>query len=235
MLRQLVVLLPVLLAISCGETIVPPLTGDPLNPELYRAQIVAVDAVVFEDGPLGEAGRNEVSKTLLDLAKKIGAVPENRIAKMHARELETIGSSVKSTSATNPAAAAALRQQWLRIRASLFDDAAWFRRSSADPIEPAVAPPPPPSALRPATAGERDALDQALATVASVIERAKSDLANANDSDARVQFGADAKRELTTVAEQLGQVPAGYGIDPSFRTACIHAAEAIKNLQILAG
>jgi hypothetical protein len=27
-----------------------------------------------------------------------------------------------------------LRHQWLRIRSSLFDDAWWFRRSSADPI-----------------------------------------------------------------------------------------------------
>ena len=143
MLRRLLFVLPALVALACDGTTVGPLTGDPLNPELYRAQIVAVDAVVFEDGPLGESGRSEVSKTLLDLAGQVGSIPNNTIAKMHARELRTIGSRVKDVSATNPAAAAALRQQWLRIRSSLFDDAAWFRRSSADPIEPAVAPPPP--------------------------------------------------------------------------------------------
>ena len=140
MLRRLLLALPALFVFACGEATVGPLTGDPLNPELFRAQIVAIDAVVFEDGPLGEAGRSAVSKTLLDLSEKIASVPENRIAKMHARELETLGSRVEGTSATSPAAAATLRQQWLRIRASLFDDAAWFRRSSADPIETAMGP-----------------------------------------------------------------------------------------------
>jgi hypothetical protein len=141
MLRRLLLVLPAYFAIACGDVSLAPLTGDPLNPELYRAQIVAIDAVVFEDGPLGEPGRAEVSKILLELSEKIGSVPDNNIAKMHARELRTLGWRVKDASATNPAAAAALRQQWLRIRASVFDDAWWFRRSSADPIERAVAPP----------------------------------------------------------------------------------------------
>jgi len=143
MVRRLLLALSACLAIACGDVSVGPLTGDPLNPELYRAQIVAIDAVVFEDGPLGEVGRGEVSRILLELSEKIGSVPDNNIAKMQARELRTLGSRVKDASATNPAAAAALRQQWLRIRASVFDDAWWFRRSSADPIEPAVAPPSP--------------------------------------------------------------------------------------------
>ena len=140
MLRRLLLALPALLALACGDVSIDQLTGDPLNPELYRAQIVAIDAVVFEDGPLGEAGRSEVSKTLLDLSEKIGSVHDNNIAKMHARELRTLGSRVKDASPVNGAAAAALRQQWLRIRSSVFDDAWWFRRSSADPVEPAVAP-----------------------------------------------------------------------------------------------
>jgi len=127
----------VLLAVACTGTKMPELTGDPLNPELYRAQIVAIDAVVFEDGPLGEAGRNQVGSTLLVLADAAEADPTNTIAKFLGKDMRTLASRVKQMRVGTPLTGSQLQQQWRRIRGSLFDDAAWFRQSSADPIEPA--------------------------------------------------------------------------------------------------
>jgi hypothetical protein len=124
---------------ACGETSIPTLEGDALNPEAHRAQIVVLDAILFEDGPLGEAERGEVEKTLLVVRQAAIADPSNGIAMMLGKDLQRLAGMVKSSRAGTPLLNSPLRQYWLRIRNSLFADAAWFRYSSRDPIEPAVA------------------------------------------------------------------------------------------------
>jgi hypothetical protein len=233
--RQLVLFLPALLAFACSSPQIGNLTGDPLNPELYRAQIVAIDAVLFEDGPLGADGRDQVGSALVELAGFAESDATNTIATQLGKEMRTLASMTTRTTVGTPLAGSALRRQWLRIRSSLFNDAAWFRRSSADPIEPVVAGPPPPSALRPATAQERAGLDQALRSIGDLIDRAKQDLPNANDSDLRRQFAADAQRELALDGEGLGDPPPVYGVDISYRRAHGEATEAIRNLRTLTG
>lgn len=120
---------------ACGETVIPKLEGDPLNPEANKAVIVALDAILFEDGPLSEADREEVAKQLLVVSGVAAADPTNTIAMVHSRELKQLSDAAKSTRVGTPRVNSRLRMQWLRIRSSLFDDAWWFRRSSRDPIE----------------------------------------------------------------------------------------------------
>ena len=68
------------LCVACGETRIELPIGDPLNPEAYRAQIVALDAILFEDGGLGELERKDVESTLLVLADVATGDKANRYA-----------------------------------------------------------------------------------------------------------------------------------------------------------
>lgn len=125
-------------SVACGETVMPKLEGEPLNPDANRAPIVTLDAILFEDGPLAEGDRDEVAKQLLVVADVAGKDPSNTIAMVHSRELKQLADRAKGTKVGTPRLNSQLRQQWFRIRSSLFADAWWFRRSSRDPIEPVV-------------------------------------------------------------------------------------------------
>lgn len=221
--------------VACSGPDVTKLTGDPLNPELHRAELVAIDAVLFEDGPLSDEGRTQIADSLEALAKVAEADGTNTIANVFATEMRTLGSRVKRTSVGTPLANSDLRTQWMRIRSSLFNDAAWFRRSSADPIEPVVPGPPPPSALRAPTADERRNLDTVLLSLSELVSRAKDDLPNASDSEERQHLSADLERELVLDVERLGPLPGVYDIDNFYRGAHLAATGAIRSLRTLAG
>jgi hypothetical protein len=124
---------------ACTGTVIPKLEGDALDPNIYRADIVAIDAVLFEDGPLGELGREALQTSFLALSESVSRDKTNTIALVHGRELKTLADMASRARIGTPLSNAPLRQQWRRIRGSLFADAWWFRQSSADPIEPPVA------------------------------------------------------------------------------------------------
>jgi len=231
--RAQALLLAALLGAAC---VAPPvnLTGDPLKPELYRVQIVVIDAVLFEDAPLRESARDSVSKALLSLgALAKSADSTNTIAKVLGDQVRGLGALAKRTKLGTPLAGSALRPNWRRLRGSLFSDAAWFRQSSADPIEPAEGGPPVPSALRPATANERAGLELALRSIAQLIDRARQDLPNANGSPARLQFADDMGREITWTEGRLGALPERWGPDNYYRNAHRAATLALANLRTL--
>jgi hypothetical protein len=141
---RLLLALPALAALACTGTKIGDLTGDPLNPDTYRAHIVAIDAIIFEDSPLSEVRRDQLSDTLLALSDKLQPVATPLILKGHTKNLRTLASLVKRLRQGTRLDGSPLRQQWIGTRQGLFDDRAWFRWSSADPIEPAEASPAPP-------------------------------------------------------------------------------------------
>ena len=102
-------------------------------------------------------------------------------------------------------------------------------------FQPAIAGPPPPSGLRPATEEERRSLDVVLTSLSGLINRAKEDLPNANESDERRRFSTDVQRELVLDVERLGPLPDVFGIDNYYRHAHLAATAAIGNLRTLAG
>jgi hypothetical protein len=223
----------VVLSQASGKTRIGSLEGPPLNPEVYRAQIVAVDAILFEDGPLDETGREQVTNTMLVMGRFAQADTTNTIARTLGQNMRTLGSMVKHTKVGTPLINSRLRREWLRIRGSLFDDAWWFRRSSADPIMPTVTGPPPPSTLRAANAEERAGLDQTLFSLGYLFNYAKRDLANDYGTDPHRQFVIDADAELALDVERLGPVPPKFGIDLNYQDGYNDAAEAIRNLKTL--
>lgn len=132
--RAVFTALLITLPAACGETVIPKLEGDALDPEKHRAAIVALDAILFEDGPLAEGEREEVAKQLVVVADAASQDPTNTIAMVHSRELKQLVEAARRTKVGTPRLNSQLRQQWFRIRSSLFADAWWFRRSSRDPI-----------------------------------------------------------------------------------------------------
>jgi hypothetical protein len=147
-LRLLFVWVAMSFCVACGETTLDKtkletLVGDPLNPDLYRAQIVAIDAILFEDGPLGAADRDELIKSLAALEEATSKDPANNKAVSQlsqGKNLHILIDVVKGTRVGTPRLNSQVRERWMRVRFGLFDDAAWFRRSSADPIEPTTSP-----------------------------------------------------------------------------------------------
>jgi hypothetical protein len=121
-------------ALACGETRLPEFTGDPLNPDVYRAQIVAIDAVLYEDGPLGEVEREEVANQLKVMGRFAEVDTTNTIAATLGQNMRTLAELARRTKVGTPLAGSRLRREWQRIRGSLFDDAWWFRQSSNDPV-----------------------------------------------------------------------------------------------------
>jgi hypothetical protein len=124
-------------SIACGETVidVSKLVGDPLSPDTHKAEIAAIDAIVFEDGPIGAPERAELVHRLTVLSKVAQADPANTIAVNIGQNMKRFAAGVERTPVGTVRLNSTMRQQWMRFRGGLFSDASWFRWSSADPIE----------------------------------------------------------------------------------------------------
>lgn len=194
-------------ASSRGQTRLGPFKGDALNPEQYRASIVAIDAVLLEDGPLSESGRTQAGDALLALGRLTAVDTSNTIAVTLAENARMLSSMVQHTEVGTPILNTRLRREWMRIRGSMFADASWFRQSSADPVATTVAGPPPPSNVHPATAEARSNLETVLYSLGLLIESGRRDLPNPGDSDIHRVYVSDTERELAAAAARLGPPP----------------------------
>jgi hypothetical protein len=213
-----------------GHTRLGPFNGPPLNPESYRGSIVAVDAVLFEDGPLGESGRTQVTDAMLVIGRLSAADTTNTIAVTLAQNARMLSAMVQHTAVGTPLAGSMLRKEWMRIRGSLFDDASWFRRSSADPIETAEAGPAPASTLRAVSVEARRNLETALFSINLLIGDAREDLPNPTDSDAHRLYLSDTERELVIDSVRVGPPAPMYGIDVFYKSAQGYASDVMEAL-----
>ena len=123
--------LPILAAAGCGlldyDKMEKMAAQEPLDPGVYETSIRDVDQQVFAPGDLDPARRQAVSVTLRALGDRIGRPEANDLARHFAGELRTL-----ARRGERRGNAEELQHQWMRIRASVFDDASWFARSEAD-------------------------------------------------------------------------------------------------------
>lgn len=217
-----------------GQTRIGPFQGEPLDPETYRAQIVAIDAVLFEDVLATEADRSRVVENLTVLGRIASGDEHNSIARVLTQNMRTLAGVAGHTRVGTPLVNSPLRQNWLRIRNSLFADAYWFRYSSADPVMGAVEGPPPPSPLKPATEEQRRNLDIALLSMEQLVHLARNDLDNAWDSDPHRRFVDALNREAVLDSVRLGEQPRLYESDLAWRSAWQAGTHALRSLNTLA-
>jgi hypothetical protein len=108
-----------------------------LAAEEYRKEIVAIDRLVFEPGPVDAARRGALAEQLDALAARVRTEGDSRFLALESLELRRLAlgaGSVPPDGIPEPFATG-----WIRIRNNLFDDRSWFARNAAD-LEPAEAP-----------------------------------------------------------------------------------------------
>ena len=116
------------------------INSPPLNPELFKPSIEAIDEDVFTSGVFDDARRKSLAGHIRTLAGELDARKDEPASVHFAKELQTLAVMTERLRADVAVERSPLPNQWMRIRASVFDDAAWFARSEADLHQP---PPPP--------------------------------------------------------------------------------------------
>lgn len=125
---------PLCFVLACGESRLPEFTGDALDPEAYRAHIVLLDAIVFEDIHLGPEAHQMLAESVARLARELsleGDHPETATALTE--ELDNLAGTVQEATGKNMENSG-IREEWTRIRGKFFQNAGWFRNTPSDPV-----------------------------------------------------------------------------------------------------
>ena len=172
-IRHLLVVVAVLMAMGTAynamhttQGVVGAVKGDSqLASAEYRAPIANLEARLFAAGPLTMEERIVLAQAFDDFGKALAARGGTHMATYSARELRTLAGLSRGLGELGGADLDRVRQNWMRVRANTFDDAAWFRFSEADPAAP------PEEARVPLSAADR-ATVEALRTVLDKIDYA---------------------------------------------------------------
>jgi hypothetical protein len=110
-----------------------------LNADIYQAEIIALDRLIFTEAPLGDEGVSNLSDRLEQLGQRVKETSDSDSDSpfliVESLELKRLAARAKHLSPRGTAAP--MRDHWMRIRSNLFGDRAWFARSSADLEYPA--------------------------------------------------------------------------------------------------
>ena len=188
--------------------------GPGVDPERYRAEIVTVDGVLYQDGPLSELGRTRAADALATMGRRIPAEESRPVAAwVLGAELRRLSSTVRHTDLDLPVEETPIRRQWAQVRGSFFADAAWFRWSPRDSLATMAPLPLPPSALRKPTAEERLLADRIITKAELLLEDAdrRLDLMDQPDSlPERAEWARHWQGELDDLFGTLNQEPVGH-------------------------
>lgn len=105
-----------------------------LKAEDYRDEITQIDRLVFAEGALVPARREDLGRRLEALAGRVKAAGDAPFLAIEALELRRLASGTRDLPPNAPKAT--LQREWMRIRNNLFDDRSWFARSAADLEKP---------------------------------------------------------------------------------------------------
>lgn len=101
-----------------------------LSAEDYRQEITDIDQLVFAEGQFDAARRESLCRRFEDLARRMKTSSDSRFIAIEVFEVRRLAEAAKRAPA-NPSPQM-LSDQWMRIRANVFDDRSWFARSTAD-------------------------------------------------------------------------------------------------------
>ena len=101
-----------------------------LNADAYRSEITGIDRLVFAEGSFDASRRQSLAGRLDELARRMKASSDSKFIAIEVLEVRRLAEVAKRVPAKPPPQM--LSNQWMRIRANVFDDRAWFARSAAD-------------------------------------------------------------------------------------------------------
>lgn len=134
-----------------------------LSAEEYRAEIMDIDRLVFAEKPFDEARRSSLAGKLEGLSRRLKASSDSRFIAIEVLEIRRLAEVAKRAPANPPPSM--LSDQWMRIRANVFDDRSWFARRPAD-LEPLPSIASHPAEISPASpAPEPTSLPTSVSTV----------------------------------------------------------------------
>jgi len=111
-----------------------------LSAEEYKSDLMAIDRLAFQDAPMTAARRTALAGRLEELAKRIVVGSDSKFLKLESLEIRHLASIARDLPDEKPPRG--LLDNWMRLRANLFDDQWWMARSakdlSAEPLQ--VAP-----------------------------------------------------------------------------------------------
>jgi len=102
----------------------------------YRAEITAIDRLLFSDAAIDDQRREAAGLQLEALAARVAKEKPAKFMRLESLELRALAERAKG--ATSARDLDSLRTNWMRIRNNLFEDQWWFARSAED-LEPAGA------------------------------------------------------------------------------------------------
>jgi len=105
-----------------------------LKAEDFQQEIMAIDRLVFGEGPLVSVRREDLGRRLEALAGRVKASGDAPFLVLESLELRRLASGTRDLPPDAPKAT--LQREWMRIRNNLFDDRSWFARSAADLEKP---------------------------------------------------------------------------------------------------
>ena len=106
-----------------------------LSAEEYKSDLLAIDRLVFQDAPLTAPRRTALAGRLEELAKRIVVGSDSKFLKIESLEIRHLASIARNLPDEKPPRG--LLDNWIRLRANLFDDQWWMARSAKDlPAEP---------------------------------------------------------------------------------------------------
>jgi len=103
-----------------------------IDPAPYRRHIETMEWILFENEPLTEPKLLEVAARMDSVAAGLRASKRPGISQVHAGELERMADVAQRVKPDRPRLKRELREQWQRIRGSLFVDAVWYAWSAKD-------------------------------------------------------------------------------------------------------
>jgi len=101
-----------------------------LTAEEYRREIQEIDRLVFKEGPFDEPRRAALAGELEGLARRMKAASDSKFIAIEVLEIRRLAEVAKRAPDHPPPPM--LSNQWMRIRANLFEDQPWFARSPSD-------------------------------------------------------------------------------------------------------
>ena len=114
----------------------------PLDPERFASDLRAIDRDMFTSGTPDAARRTRLSDRLKVLADRVAMAGDDTLGLHYAGELRLLARMVEQRGGRTAIEDGPLQEQWMRIRANLFDDASWLARSEADLHRPPPGPDP---------------------------------------------------------------------------------------------
>jgi hypothetical protein len=147
------------------------------------------------------------------LADRIDSSGPSPLAQVLNRNLRRLGQ-------VPPRNVPVLQREWLRIRSGLFTDAAWFRRSAADPVAAARAEDDPASGIASEASDQRQ-LENAMHHLVILVFNVRS---NPRDT-------ADAPRWNAKLDAIANEMPAAPDADPKYATAYQRTRDALQLAQ----